>query len=247
MTTGQTLAYRLRWVMLIAAVLCLAVWIAWVFALPIFGWLVDKPAGFLGTPLIFFDIDSSTNYVHAAGLCGVLLLTQWAFLRPRGNWSMRLADHSRPLWTSIIAAAFIAMLLSIGAIAIVMEIPDWWAQMADNLQLLLWPVWIAMAVLWIIWIVVFALYWRSGDRYTQLTRMVRGLIAGSVLEMLVAAPVQAMCYDRGKDCYCSRGSYTGLVLGGTALIWAFGPGVVLLFLREKYRRQKLLTAAPDSA
>jgi hypothetical protein len=31
-----------------------------------------------------------------------------------------------------------------------------------------------------------------------------------------------------------------LVFGGTALLWAFGPGIVLLFIREKHRQQKLL-------
>jgi hypothetical protein len=32
-------------------------------------------------------------------------------------------------------------------------------------------------------------------------------------------------------------SYTGLVFGATVMIWAFGPGLLFLFLREQgYRR-----------
>jgi hypothetical protein len=41
-------------------------------------------------------------------------------------------------------------------------------------------------------------------------------------------------------CYCAAGSYTGLVLGGTVPIWAFGPALILLFLREKSHRAPLI-------
>ncbi len=36
------------------------------------------------------------------------------------------------------------------------------------------------------------------------------------------------------------GSYAGLVLGATVMIWAFGPGLLFLFLREaRYRTERL--------
>ncbi len=66
--------------------------------------------------------------------------------------------------------------------------------------------------------------------------MIRGLIGGSVLELFVAIPVYA---TRQDDCYCARGSYAGVIFGGTVLVWAFGPGVLFLFAREKERRKKL--------
>jgi hypothetical protein len=44
---------------------------------------------------------------------------------------------------------------------------------------------------------------------------------------------------RQRECYCARGTYTTLVLAGTVLLWAFGPGVILLYAREKYRRARL--------
>jgi hypothetical protein len=68
-------------------------------------------------------------------------------------------------------------------------------------------------------------------------RVIRGLIAGSVLELFVAVPIYA---TRQDECYCARGSYAGLVFGTTVLLWAFGPGVFLLFVKEKHRREKLL-------
>ena len=35
-----------------------------------------------------------------------------------------------------------------------------------------------------------------------------------------------------EDCWCARGSWTGLVFGGTVLIWAFGPALIPLFFRQ---------------
>jgi hypothetical protein len=69
-------------------------------------------------------------------------------------------------------------------------------------------------------------------------------MGGSILEMLIAAPVHVLILrskDEKESCYCEMGSYTALVLGGTVLLWTFGPGLVLLFLREKARRQPLLS------
>jgi len=93
------------------------------------------------------------------------------------------------------------------------------------------------AILWCLWSVIFWVYWRRSDYYTWTGRVIRGLIAGSVLELFVAVPIYA---TRQDDCYCVRGSYAGLIFGTTILLWAFGPGVFLLFVREKHRREKLL-------
>ena len=50
---------------------------AWKFAL-------DDPAGILGTPVVVGEIDDYRAFAFA--FVGVLLLTQWLFLRPRRGW-----------------------------------------------------------------------------------------------------------------------------------------------------------------
>lgn len=248
MTRCKNCASWGRWALLIIALCCTAVWLLWVMLVPGFEFLLDdkERLGFAGTPLLVSMPKEPWPwyYLQVIGILGILLLAQWFFLRSKRGWIIRLSEHARPMKTSILAASLMAMLLSVGLIASLMEIPDQWAKLA-NFDEGWWPVWTAMAVLWLVWAVIFAIYWKAGDRYTQLSRMIRGLIAGSVLEMLVATPIHAYCYNR-DGCYCARGSYTGLILGSTVLVWAFGPGVVLLFLREKYRREKLLTP-PDSS
>ncbi|MGC8540669.1 MAG: hypothetical protein ACP5QA_08580, partial [Phycisphaerae bacterium] len=83
---------------------------------------------------------------------------------------------------------------------------------------------------------------------TQLERTLRVLFAGSILELLVSAPVHVMVLrSKSKgECLCETGSYTGLVLGGTVLLWTFGPGIVLLFLHEAARRGPLLRSLPPN-
>jgi hypothetical protein len=68
--------------------------------------------------------------------------------------------------------------------------------------------------------------------------MIRGLVAGSLLEILVAVLVHVWA-TRQRECYCCRGTYTTLVLAATVLIWVFGPGIIMLYYREKYRLFKL--------
>jgi hypothetical protein len=99
-----------------------------------------------------------------------------------------------------------------------------------------WVVPVAATVVWIGWAVVFYAYWKKSTRFDQLRTMANRLMVGSVLELFVATGVFVLKPD-SENCWCARGSYAGLVFGATVMIWAFGPGLVFLFLREKgYRR-----------
>ena len=161
-----------------------------------------------------------------ADFLGLALLGQWGFLRPRRGWTVQLATTGRPLRSAVIVAASMAMLLTVGLIALVLEMPDWWEPILEPSRGVI-GVWAAMLVLWVIWAWVFFVYWRQGDRYTQLGKMIRGLVAGSLLEGFVAIPVHVWAI-RERECYCVRGTYTTLVFAGTVLLWAFGPGIILL-------------------
>ena len=166
---------------------------------------------------------------------GPLLLTQWMFLRPRRGWRVRVAETARPMKTAVAAAAFMAMMLSFGAIAVSMELFDVWNDVAGDEE---WAGLLvgAVVVLWLLWAIVFFAYWRKRTRFEQLRTMTRGLIVGSILELFVAVGVFVWKPD-SDDCWCFRGSYTGLVFAATVMIWAFGPGLLFLFLREaRYHR-----------
>ena len=137
---------------------------------------------------------------------------------------------------ALIAAAFMSMLLTTGLVLTLLEIPNWWCY--DSLFSML-TCWGGMVLVWAAWAAVFFKYSRQDRPWTRAGRIVRGLVSGSILELFIATAVFA--WNRhDEDCYCARGSYTGLVFGGTVLVWTFGPGIVWLFLLEKRRRAGLL-------
>jgi hypothetical protein len=245
MTKAQRTAYRLRHFILIAGLLYTVVALLWI-ALPLLpsvasGLFGDdfEPAGFVGTPLAapLPDLDDRVAYgASALFVVGLLLVAQWAFLRPGRVWAPRLVETGRPLKSAVVAAAAMAMLLTVGLIALLLEIPDWWEQFLDDAG---WKgVYPVMLILWGAWTWVFFVYWRQGDRYTKLGKMIRGLVAGSVVEFIIAIPAHVWA-TRERECYCARGTYTTLVLAGVVLLWAFGPGIILLYMHERYRHARL--------
>jgi len=243
MTHAQKIASRLRWFLLILWLLCLLGGIVW-----LIGFLFEFSAGLGGTPAMAF-LGPLLYLIKDLESCGYLLLvfiylafffmSQWFFLRPRHIWKVRLESTGRPVKRSAIAAAFAITLLSAGLLYSILDLFS--GGFFDDSSSIT-PIWGCLFLLiplflWCFWSVIFCIYRRQSDHYTWAGRVVRGLIAGSVLELFVAVPVYATGQD---DCYCARGSYAGLVFGGTVLLWAFGPGVFLLFIREKQRREKLL-------
>lgn len=243
MTRAKLRARRLRLLILLAGIVYTLAALAWMVS-PYFSEDVFSEEfagmGLFGSPLCPDPGIGKPGYaVNIALVVGLILLAQWAFLRPSRAWIPRLAAHGRPLRAAVIAAAAMAMLLSVGLIALLLELPDWWALQFDKPRVEYhWIIWPAMLVLWGIWAWVFLVYWRQGDRYTQLGRMIRALVAGSLAEVVVAIPVHVWAM-RSRDCYCERGTYTTMVLAGVVLLWAFGPGIVLLYMRENYRRARL--------
>jgi hypothetical protein len=173
-------------------------------------------------------------WMHLVLFLGLLLLTQWMFLRPRRGWSLRLSESARPMRTAVLGAAIMAMMLSLAWVATLLESIGLWDDALDGDRWLAFP--IGAWIVWLLWAAVFYVYWRKGTRFEQLRKMAKGLIVGSVLELFVATGV-FLWNKEDDDCWCARGSYTGLVFGATVMIWAFGPGLVFLFLREaRYRR-----------
>ena len=242
MTKARRSAYRLRRLILVAGILYTIAAVCWI-VLPFFNdyFFTDFiGAGLIGTPLVLGLEDHASTYgIGVALIIGLLLIAQWAFLRPVRGFAISLAVQGRPLKSAVIPAAAMAMLLTVGPIALILEVLDWWKPIIDGDARTVIGLWMAMLLLWSVWAWIFFAYWRQGDRYTQLGKMIRALVAGSLLEVLVAVPVH-VSIARPRQCYCERGTYTTLVLAGTVLLWAFGPGIILLYLREKHRRAKLI-------
>jgi hypothetical protein len=177
------------------------------------------------------------TYGAVFAFLGLLLLMAWLFLRQRGDWRVALAGSGRPMKSAIAAAAFMAALLTIGLIATLWDLQDAlpWHEFVDTEAAGGRALFLVMIGVWLFWAIVFGIYWRAGDYFGRLGCMVQGLIVGSFLELIIATGVYAW-NPQNEDCWCARGAYTGLVFGATVMIWAFGPGLVLLFLKRQRER-----------
>jgi hypothetical protein len=240
MTRAQKISFRLRWFLFILWILCFSCGALWV----IVGAFSDRfgmglrgiPSAVTLGPLVRL-LENSEVFESTLGTIiysGVFLMTQWLFLCPRRVWKMKLEPTGRPMKRASVGAGFAVMLLSVGLLYSVLDLVQ---PVGESEGIGMWVFLLIPLILWCFWSVIFWVYWRRGDYYTWTSRVIRGLIAGSVLELFVAVPIYA---TRQDECYCGRGSYAGLIFGTTVLLWAFGPGVFLLFVEEKHRREKLL-------
>lgn len=244
MTRAKTTAIRIRRGLLVLWVLCILCTIGWLLG----GFVSDSlGVGLGGTPTLLilgpayqlFEDAGQWAYLPLVFLyLALLFVTQWWFLSPRHIRKIKLTEAPRPMKRAAVGAAFAVTLLSVGLVCSIADLikHDFFGSLLNpsaawHYFLLLIPV-----ALWLLWSVIFVIYLRQGEHYTWAGKIIRALIAGSVLELFVAVPVYVTSQEK---CYCARGSYAGLVFGGTVLLWAFGPGIFLLFIREKHRREQL--------
>ena len=239
MTRAKRTAGKLRWILLILWILCLVGGLVW-----LLGLCFDFGAGLAGTPalVLFGPLYETFESMGQLGYLVVVLLysgffffTQWLFLSPRKFWKIKTTATGRPMKKAAVGAAFAITFLFTGLICSILDLFSI-EILESQTSVLEYFLVLVPLILWILWSVVFCIYFRQTDYYTWVGRIIRGLIAGSILELFISIPIYI---TREEDCYCARGSYAGIVFGGTVLLWAFGPGVFLLFLREKHRIEKL--------
>ena len=130
------------------------------------------------------------------------------------------------LWT-VLAGAF-AMCLMIAGMALAV-----WEHIANTPNArgrLPVALFVGVGVVWLLWSVLFAFYTGRRPR-TLMSRVVRLLVAGSILELLIAVPTHIIARWRN---YCCAGYMTfwGLATGISVLLFAFGPGIFILFARR---------------
>jgi len=248
---------KILWIsMIVVAVVAFAAFFILLFN-PSFGISEYLGGGIAGTPFSPLTIVNGTGpsisaeeerkvyWMRASVYVFLFLFTQWLFLTPRGSWRIKVSTTGPLPRRAALAAGFLGMLLAMGFIAALLEIPDWWISLTTetglNSRQHFGVVWILMGLLWVFWTFVFYHYFRGMERYSAMARLFRWLIAGTVLELLIAGPAHALIvYYRGDDCYCERGTWTGVAFGCTAAFWLFGPGAALLMMREIRRRQQLI-------
>jgi len=97
--------------------------------------------------------------------------------------------------------------------------------------------WLLLFVgVWIFWAFLLYVYTRPVHRYQVIYRLARLVFAGSLAELLAAAPAHILVSRRG-GCFVGLNTFLAILAGLYVLIWSFGPAIFLLFLQEARRRE----------
>jgi hypothetical protein len=101
-----------------------------------------------------------------------------------------------------------------------------------------------LAVLWAVWGVVFYRMTRSDEPGALMVRVRKWLLAGSILELLVAIPSHIVV--RNKEVCCApAASFWGITTGISVMLLCFGPGVFFLFAERIARKRPPVQASWD--
>ena len=170
---------------------------------------------------------------------GVLLVAQAIFIFGAGTIHLCRPIRRRRLWMPVAVAGFMFTVLMAGLTVAMLEyftlddalVEDWGAI----------AFWVMMLLSWIGWGAMLFAHTRELARFKALTRLSNMLIAGSLAELLACVPAHVVV-SRRPGCLVGLGTLMGIIAGLCVMTFAFGPAVVLLFLRPRYRREQMESA-----
>ena len=91
---------------------------------------------------------------------------------------------------------------------------------------------------WIAWGWLFWTYTLGKRRMHVLSRLATILFVGSLAELLACVPSH-MITSRRSYCLAGVSTMLGIIAGIYVMLFSFGPGIILLFLRPRYRREQM--------
>jgi hypothetical protein len=164
---------------------------------------------------------------------GIVVLAQLVFVFGAGTANLCQPMHRRRLFVPVLVAALMLTVL-VGALFLALtEVfhvhgRDWVA----------YTFWAIVCVNWVVWTVIFYVRCRPLERHRVLQSLATWLLAGSLLELLAAVPSHLVVMRRPG---CLVGLNTGIAImaGVCVMLWSFGPGIVLLFLRNRLERERI--------
>jgi hypothetical protein len=95
---------------------------------------------------------------------------------------------------------------------------------------------ITVGVSWIGWTIVLMSRLRDAPRYTVLRKLNTWIFAGSLAELLATVPSHVIV-SRRPGCLVGIATAVGITAGLSVMLFSFGPAIVILFLRPRWRAE----------
>ncbi len=210
-----------------ATILLYTCWLAAVFTPVVLslGWMSGRPEGDLGDAagiLTGLYLEAWPFWVF----CGILVLSQFLLLALPIRIVKERPIPRRSIWATALVAGtlftlvVLGMVLSAGAVL-------WGDESFESLKLA--PLFVVCS--WAGWAWVFRGFAHATDPRAYLRRLMKWLLAGSILELLVAVPSHIIV--RQKDVCCAHGlTAIGMATGLVVILMSFGPGLYFLYTQR---------------
>lgn len=168
-----------------------------------------------------------------ASITGILLLivTELIFVLGAGTIELCKPIRRRRLMFPVIVAALMMAILA-GAVSLALgellrlDSVDWGA----------YVFWGIVFVNWVVWAALFYFHCQGRDRFPVLKRLTLAVLGGSLVSLLVSVPSHIIVARR-PGCLVGISTGVGITAGLCVMLWSFGPGIILLFLRDRFRRE----------
>ncbi|HLY60207.1 MAG TPA: hypothetical protein VKV95_05530 [Terriglobia bacterium] len=191
----------------------------------------------LTMPLLFAAFYPSMSVANMAGIflawpywmaVAVMTFGQAVMLLVPVDTTFRRLNVQRSIIWPVLASGLMIGLLAGGAAVSILEF-IYRDSAIDSGRLLIGLA--IVPVVWLAWTLIFHRLNRDSQPMDVITRQCRILLKGSILELLVAVPTHVVA--RHRD-YCCAGylTFLGIAFGVATMIFSFGPGVFLLYVRR---------------
>jgi hypothetical protein len=254
------MAHRLRWFPLLVVMLCWSILI-WVLGTLLAGvLLMEWTSGGEGfdpfATLLTKWMHDPQYWLNMGILVMALVGSQVIFLLPLLLLRLR-PGRPRSLGWSIMLASLVAAMLTVGLAMSLMSLvqllggwvndwgvhlyfglfaigtdPDQLDELAFDQDLAFMLASACLFVSWVLWWILISIFMRRGQPLDRLRRLVGLLFAGTLIELVLILPLEAMVRRR-TNCFCETGSFQALLGGFVAALWLLGPMAFLILIRRR--------------
>lgn len=185
----------------------------------------------LVTPLIGGDGEALVAVLVALL---VMLAGQAILIFGSGTISLCRPIRRRRLVLPVVVAATMLALLVAGLIVALWELFHLDKRYGENvLKLIFFGV---VGASWLGWGVILLARLRDKSRYTVLRKLTTLIFVGSLAELLATVPSHVIV-SRRPGCLVGLGTAMGIIAGCCVMLFSFGPGIAILFLRPRWRAE----------
>ncbi|RPI63306.1 MAG: hypothetical protein EHM48_02710 [Planctomycetaceae bacterium] len=137
----------------------------------------------------------------------------------------------RSLIWPVLAAVVLLTIMVVAACFAVMQTIDetkgWGLRESDKSTFLM------IGIAWFVWAVAMLIWYarKQKEPLGYMQRLIRFLLAGSILELVIAVPAHVLSRWR-NECCAGMGTFWGLAAGISVALFAFGPAALIYFAKR---------------